>query len=189
MSVRFGAAERFLLAKNMQNIEHGITRHGSLDEFILLTEGLSIEKITEILRCCDRSIRNYLAGRSPIPWYRIEMLREWRHKTQNPSSLPTDSALHDVVAEEEEQLAWVSVHAPHFLSSMRAFMSYVKGWDVAARIARAKADGSWRAILRRWRETITPEFRSWRSGPLFADYGDFPQPGKFQGKVGFIQRE
>lgn len=166
---------------DMQNIQYASPRHGSLDEFISLTEGLSVAKITEILRCCARSVRNWIAGRSPIPWHRVEILREWHHKLENPSTLPASSELHDVVTEEEEQVAWVSVHAPHFLSSIRAFTAYVKGWDVATKIARAKADGSWRSILHRWRETLTPEFRTWRTGPLFKDYGDVPIPDRFRG--------
>jgi len=50
-------------------------RHGGLHEFLALTGGLSIAEVARKLRCCSRTIRNYVAGRSPIPWHRIEMLR------------------------------------------------------------------------------------------------------------------
>ena len=50
-------------------------RHGCLHEFLSLTDGLSIAAVARTLRCCSRTIRNYVAGRSPIPWHRIEMLR------------------------------------------------------------------------------------------------------------------
>jgi hypothetical protein len=49
--------------------------HGCLNEFLALTEGLSVAAVARTLRCCSRSIRNYIAGRSPIPWHRIEVLR------------------------------------------------------------------------------------------------------------------
>lgn len=50
-------------------------RHGALADFLALTDGLSIAKVATILRCCTRTVRNYVAGRSPIPWHRLELLR------------------------------------------------------------------------------------------------------------------
>jgi len=161
-----------LTKRTMPNTAEANLRHGTLDQFLPLTDGLSVAKIAEILHCCDRSVRNWIAGRSPIPWHRVEILREWSQKVQNPDSLPADSALHDVVTDEEEQVAWITVHAPHFLSNPRAFMNYVRGWNVVEKIAWAKADGSWRAILRRWRESLVPRYRTWRTGPLFAGCED-----------------
>ncbi|WP_232441926.1 hypothetical protein [Burkholderia ubonensis] len=50
-------------------------RHGTVSDFLALTYGLSVARVAEILRCCTRTIRNYVAGRSPISWHRVELLR------------------------------------------------------------------------------------------------------------------
>jgi hypothetical protein len=142
----------------------------NLTEFVALTEGLTIERIAELLHCCIRSVRNWLAGRSPIPWWRIEFIRIWRANVDaepGGQTLPEGSALADVVTEEQECLAWVSVVAPHFLSSRRAYELYLRGWDVAGKIRRAKANGQFGDVLRRWRELAKVQLRRWRHGPLF----------------------
>ncbi|NML31771.1 helix-turn-helix domain-containing protein [Paraburkholderia antibiotica] len=143
---------------------------GRREQFLALIDGLTIERVAEVLRCCTRSVRNWRAGRSPVPWWRIEFLRIWRHNLDaDPDArvLPEDSALANVVTEEQECLAWVSVTAPHFLSSRHAYEHYLKGWDVAGKIRRAKAAGQFRDVLRRWRELAKVEVRRWRDGPLF----------------------
>ena len=154
-----------------------------------LAEGLAISKIVEVFRCCERTVRNYLCGRSPIPWHRAEILRQWQHKNANAAAVPADSALHDVLTEHEENLAWVSATAPNYLSSERSFLHYVRGWNVREKIARAKASGTWRTILRRWRETLTPQFRTWRTSGKFVDYGEPVQSGGFWVQGGFPRRE
>ncbi|WP_176039531.1 IS21 family transposase [Burkholderia stabilis] len=157
------------------------SRHGSLAEFTALTDGLTISKIAEVLRCCARSVQNWIKGRSPIPWHRIEVLRIWRATVcsdpaaPNAVTLPDGSALADVVTDEQELLAWVCVHAPHFLSRRSAFDYYVRGWDVAGKVRHAKANGSFRDVLLRWRTMIVERVREWRSGPLFPNpKDDFP---------------
>lgn len=71
----------------------------------------------------------------------------------------------------DEMLAWVGVHAPHYLSSQRSFTHYVRGWNVVDKIRRAKRDGTFAAILARW-STLSLELpRMWRSGPLWTGIG------------------
>ena len=159
------------------------SRHGCLSEFLALTEGLSISKIAEVLRCCERSVRNWIKERSPIPWHRIELLRVWRANVDSsrnptqPPALPADSPLADVLTDEQEKVAWVAVIAPQFLTRRRSFLDYVKFWDVAGKIKQAKAEGTFAEIVRRWRSTKIVRPSEWRSGPLFADVEpDFPPP-------------
>ncbi|PRF67549.1 IS21 family transposase [Burkholderia multivorans] len=169
-------------------------RHGTLTDFLALTDGLSIARTAEILRCCTRTIRNYLAGRSPIPWHRIELLRlrareacaasgtsaQVAGNTASDSCEPTaavtvvanlepDPASPDV--SPDEMLAWVGVHASHYLSSQRSFAHYVRGWNVADKIRRAKRDGSFAAVLAKWRTLALELPRMWRNGPLWAAIG------------------
>jgi hypothetical protein len=164
-------------------------RHCPLEDFLKLAKGLAIDKIIELFRCCERTVRNYLCGRAPIAWHRAEILRQWLHKNTNESAVPADSALHEVLTEYEENLAWVSATAPNYVSSERSFINYVRGWNVRDKIARAKANGSWRAILRQWRETLTPEFRVWRTSGRFYDFGEPVQSGPFSGQSRFSRRE
>ncbi|MBB5469154.1 hypothetical protein HDG32_005301 [Paraburkholderia sp. CI2] len=141
------------------------------EQFVKLTEGLTIDRVAEVLHCCTRSVRNWLAGRSPVPWWRIEFLRIWRaNVVAEPDTppLPEGSELADVVTEEQECLAWVCIVAPHFLSSRRAYEQYLKGWDVAGKIRHAKATGQFLDVLRRWRTLAKVEIRRWRHGPLFS---------------------
>jgi len=160
-------------------------RHGCLDEFLALTEGLSIAAVARTLRCCSRSIRNYIAGRSPIPWHRIELLRllalensaaldrssgaTQPEETPVVANIEPDPAVRDVPP--AELLAWVGVHAPHFLSSRRSFALYVRGWNVIDKIWCAKRDGSFSAVLARWRLLAVDLPRMWRSGRMFAGIG------------------
>ncbi|WP_186078666.1 IS21 family transposase [Burkholderia gladioli] len=141
-----------------------------MHDFVALIDGLSIEKITEVLRCCTRSVRNWISGRSPIPWWRIEALRIWRAQVaENPpkeATLPPDSELADILTDEQEQVAWVTVHAPHFLSSHRSFRNYVTGWRVAEKIALAKMAGTFVEVIRQWRAIKSATLRQWRRGPL-----------------------
>jgi hypothetical protein len=131
-------------------------RHGELSDFLALADGLSIDRIAEKLRCCTRTVRNSVAGRSPIPWHRIELLRllayESRVCTFTPACQP-DADTPCVTANIEpdpdapdvppaEMLAWVGVHAPHFLSSQRSFAQYVRGWNVVEKIRHAKHNGT-----------------------------------------------
>ncbi|WP_176316732.1 IS21 family transposase [Burkholderia vietnamiensis] len=166
-------------------------RHGTLSDFLALTDGLSIARTAEILRCCTRTIRNYVAGRSPIPWHRIELLRLRMREacasaaaTSPPAEFASasESTTASVVANLEpdpaspdvspdEMLAWVGVHASHFLSSQRSFAHYVRGWNVADKIRRAKRDGSFAAVLAKWRVLALELPRMWRSGPLWAGIG------------------
>lgn len=160
-------------------------RHGEMSEFLALTDGLSITRVADTLRCCTRTVRNYLAGRSPIPWHRIELLRllarESRAATLPPVGEP-DANIPDVTANlapnpdapdvpPAEMLAWVGVHAPHFLSSQRSFAQYVRGWNVVEKIRRAKHDGTFADVLTRWREIAVELPKAWRSGRLWADIG------------------
>lgn len=158
-------------------------RHGALSDFLVLSGGMSIPRIAAILRCCTRTVRNYVAGRSPIPWHRIEMLRLLALQsnaaaTQLTSRSNTDDL--EVVATIEpdpnapdvppdELLAWVGVHAPHFLSSQRSFTHYVRGWNVVDKVRHAKRDGRFAAVMARWRELSLELPRRWRSGPLWSD--------------------
>ncbi len=157
-------------------------RHGCLNEFLALTEGLTIAAVARTLRCCSRTIRNYVAGRSPIPWHRIELLRltaleNSSASDQASSATPADET--PVVANIEadpaapdvppaELLAWVGVHAPHFLSSRRSFALYVRGWSVVDKIRRAKRNGTFSAVLARWRLLAVDLPRMWRSGRMFS---------------------
>lgn len=119
-------------------------RHGCLNEFLALT----VAAVARTLRCCSRSIRSYIAGRSPIPWHRIEVLRLLALEAAAASggargtmpvdepavvaNIDPDPAARDVPP--AELLAWVGVHAPHFLSSRRSFALYVRGWHVIDKI-------------------------------------------------------
>ncbi|MBR8317029.1 IS21 family transposase [Burkholderia dolosa] len=126
-------------------------RHGGLAEFLALTDGLTISKITEVLRCCAHSVRNWIKGRPPIPWHRIEVLRIWRATVCDP--------------------------APHFLSRRNAFEYYVRGWNVADKVRHAKANRTFCDVLRCWRAIAVERVREWRSGPLFPNpKKDFPPP-------------
>ncbi|MDE1140919.1 IS21 family transposase [Paraburkholderia sp. SIMBA_009] len=161
-------------------------RHGELSDFLTLTDGLSIARVAEALRCCTRTVRNYAAGRSPIPWHRIELLRLLKSETAAAEAapaeiLPADAdvgftaniepelAAPDVPA--AELLAWVGVHAPHFLSSQRSFALYVRGWNVVDKIRRAKREGTFADVLTRWRVLALEIPKSWRSGRLLKDNG------------------
>lgn len=156
-------------------------RHGCLSEFLALTEGLSIAAVARTLRCCSRTIRNYVAGRSPIPWHRIEILRLLAQSSATPANRtctpPSDEP--GVIANIEgdpaapdvppaELLAWVGVHAPHFLSSQRSFALYVRGWNVIDKIRCAKHQGTFSSVLARWRQLAIELPRIWRSGRMFA---------------------
>ncbi|MEK6294214.1 MAG: hypothetical protein V4793_23075 [Paraburkholderia tropica] len=69
-------------------------------------------------------------------------------------------------------LAWVGVHAPHFLSSQRSFALYVRGWNVVDKIRRAKRDGTFADVLARWCVLARDLPTDWRtSGRLLADTG------------------
>ncbi|MFM0399066.1 hypothetical protein [Paraburkholderia aspalathi] len=70
-----------------------------------------------------------------------------------------------------ELLAWVGVHAPHYLSSRRSFALYVRGWNVVEKIRRAKREGTFAAVLARWRTQAVELPRMWRSGRMFAGIG------------------
>ncbi|WP_321815700.1 MULTISPECIES: IS21 family transposase [unclassified Paraburkholderia] len=159
-------------------------RHGELSDFLALSDGLSIARIADILRCCTRTVRNYAAGRAPIPWHRIELLRLL---TRPPAAEPPQ-VLDQSNAEEvgvtaniepdpnapdvppAEMLAWVGVHAPHFLSSQRSFALYVRGWNVVDKIRRAKQEGSFNEVLARWRIIALELPKSWRSGRLLQSF-------------------
>ncbi|RQR78674.1 IS21 family transposase [Burkholderia sp. Bp9015] len=162
-------------------------RHGALADFLALTDGLSTAKVATILRCCTRTIRNYVAGRSPIPWHRLELLRLLARETSAPAA-PISCAVaetqpaSDIAANIEpdpsapdvppaEMLAWVGVHAPHYLSSQRSFRYYVRGWSVVDKIRRAKRDGTFAAVLARWRLLTLDLPRAWRSGPMWSAIG------------------
>jgi len=157
-------------------------RHGCLQAFLALTNSLSIAAVARTLRCCSRTIRNYVAGRSPISWHRIEMLRLLALETSASQGNSSDGMPADetpVVANIEpdpaapdvppdELLAWVGVHAPHCLSSRRSFALYVRGWNVVEKIRRAKREGTFAAVLARWRTQAVELPRMWRSGRMFA---------------------
>ena len=162
-------------------------RHGALSDFLALTDGLSIARIAQTLRCCTRTVRNYVAGRSPIPWHRIEVLRllalesnRAAHETATPgargespspvrANIEPDPNAPDVPP--DEMLAWVGVHAPHYLSSQRSLTHYIRGWSVVDKIRRAKREGAFAAVLAKWR-TLVPDLpRAWRSGPLWTGIG------------------
>ncbi|KUY95471.1 hypothetical protein WS50_29300 [Burkholderia territorii] len=157
-------------------------RHGTLREFLDLIDGLSTAEIARRLRCCTRSVRNYLAGRSPIPWHRIEMLRllslealgeigraASTDETPVVATLEPDPAAPDVTP--DEMLAWVGVHASHFLSSQRSLAHYVRGWNVVDKIRRAKQEGTFAGVLTRWRTLAVELPRMWRSGPMWSGIG------------------
>lgn len=158
-------------------------RHGTLPELLDLIDGLSVNDIARKLRCCTRTVRNYLAGRSPIPWHRIELLRllaceaigEHAAAPRNVeapvvvANIEPDPAAPDVTP--DEMLAWVGVHASHYLSSQRSLAHYVRGWNVVDKIRRAKQEGTFAAVLTRWRTLAVELPRMWRSGPMWAGIG------------------
>lgn len=160
-------------------------RHGELSDFLALADGLSTARIADTLRCCTRTVRNYLAGRSPIPWHRIELLRLLARESHAATAQPTFQPSADVPGvtvniepdpdapdvPPAEMLAWVGVHAPHFLSSQRSFAQYVRGWNVVEKIRRAKNDGTFYDVLARWRALAVELPKAWRSGRLWADIG------------------
>lgn len=163
-----------------------VPRHGDLSDFLVLIDGLSVARVADILRCCTRTVRNYVAGRTPIPWHRIELLRLLKREMTAGSvpqvesqgkdcevgltaNIEPDPAAPDVPP--SEMLAWVGVHAPHYLSSQRSFALYVRGWNVVDKIRRAKREGSFADILARWRVLALELPRSWRSGRLLKDNG------------------
>jgi hypothetical protein len=160
-------------------------RHGALSDFLALTDALSVRQIAEALRCCTRSVRNWMAGRSPIPWHRIEMLR-LRAAEVRAAQAAMQAALEDVPVvptlapdpdapdvTPAEILAWVGVFAPHFLSSQHRFASYVRMWNVADKIRRAKAEGDFAAVLSKWRAFAADlrELSSWRAAGAHFDTG------------------
>ncbi|HGO6080599.1 TPA: IS21 family transposase [Burkholderia cenocepacia] len=162
-------------------------RHGALADFLALTNGLSIARIAQTLRCCTRTVRNYVAGRSPIPWHRIEVLRllalesnRTAHEATAPdarldgpspvrANIEPDPAAPDVPP--DEMLAWVGVHAPHYLSSQRSLTHYIRGWNVVDKIRRAKSEGTFATVLAKWRALALDLPRAWRSGPLWTGIG------------------
>ncbi|WP_028217406.1 hypothetical protein [Paraburkholderia oxyphila] len=160
-------------------------RHGELSDFLALADGLSVARIADILRCCTRSVRNYIAGRSPIPWHRIELLRLLvrESKTAAPqadvqpaadetgvtANIAPDPDAPDVPP--AEILAWVGVHAPHYLSSQRSFEHYVRGWSVVDKIRHAKRKGTFADVLARWRVLAVELPKAWRSGRIWKDTG------------------
>ncbi|HDR9048600.1 TPA: IS21 family transposase [Burkholderia vietnamiensis] len=160
-------------------------RHGALSDFLALTDGLSIARIAQLLRCCTRTIRNYVAGRSPIPWHRIEVLQLLVRAIDGPAAVGgvTSAAEHPAVVANidpdpsspdvlpDEMLAWVGVHASHFLSSQRSFTHYVRGWNVVDKIRRAKREGTFAAVLAQWRVLAVELPRMWRTGPLWTGVG------------------
>ncbi|MGU7784985.1 IS21 family transposase [Burkholderia sp. PU8-34] len=157
-------------------------RHGALSDFLALTDGLSVARIARTLRCSTRTVRNYVAGRSPIPWHRIEMLRLLALELSRAAHEPATPAQHvnspspvraniepDPDAPDvppDEMLAWVGVHAPHYLSSQRSLTHYIRGWNVVDKIHRAKSEGTFSVVLARWRTLALDLPRAWRSGPL-----------------------
>jgi hypothetical protein len=160
-------------------------RHGELSDFLALSDALSIARVAEMLRCCTRTIRNYVCGRSPIPWHRVELLRLLVPKTTaNPLSVEsqvedlevgvTANIAHDPDALDvspAEMLAWVGVHAAHYLSSQRSFELCVRGWRVVDKIRREKQEGTFADVLARWRTLALELPKSWRSGRLWNDLG------------------
>ncbi|AOJ53851.1 hypothetical protein [Burkholderia thailandensis] len=159
-------------------------RHGELPDFIALTDGLSIRQIADTLRCCTRSVRNYLAGRSPIPWHRVELLRLRGVETnasqaasqQLTGEIPVESTIEPDMSAPDvtpaDILAWVGVHASHYLSSQRSFRQYVRGWNVVDKIRHSKAKGAFAAVLAKWRVLavdLPRSWKSWRSGGVFAN--------------------
>ncbi|WGS54923.1 helix-turn-helix domain-containing protein (plasmid) [Paraburkholderia sp. D15] len=75
-------------------------RHGGLHEFLALTGGLSIAEVARKLRCCSRTIRNYIAGRSPIPWHRIELLRLLAREATSPQAQSQATPAHPAAADD-----------------------------------------------------------------------------------------
>ncbi|WP_175857784.1 IS21 family transposase [Burkholderia anthina] len=162
-------------------------RHGALADFLALTDGLSIAKVAKILRCCTRTVRNYVAGRSPIPWHRFELLRLLALESNSPAApasclVAETQPVSDIAANiapdpnapdvpPAEMLAWVGVHAPHYLSSQRSFTHYVRGWNVVDKIRRAKREGTFASVLARWRELAAELPKTWRSGRMWTDIG------------------
>ncbi|MDR5775927.1 MULTISPECIES: IS21 family transposase [unclassified Caballeronia] len=159
-------------------------RHASIEDFLALTDGLCFKDIARLLRCCLRTVKNYVAGRSPIPWHRIQILRTLLDdscdapKCECVPETPNDDVsvvanIDEGLATEdvppEELLAWVGTHAPHYLSSKRSFSLYIKGWDVVNKIRRAKHEGSFQLALYEWRRLVRELPTSWRSGKLFSD--------------------
>ncbi|MFM0158408.1 hypothetical protein [Paraburkholderia sediminicola] len=82
------------------------------------------------------------------------------------ANIEPDPAAQDVPP--AELLAWVGVHAPHYLSRRRSFALYVRGWNVVDKIRRAKREGTFAALLARWRTLAVELPRMWRSGRMFA---------------------
>ncbi|WGS54922.1 hypothetical protein LFL96_36115 (plasmid) [Paraburkholderia sp. D15] len=70
-----------------------------------------------------------------------------------------------------ELLAWVGVHASHYLSSQRSFALYVRGWNVVDKIRRSKREGKFPDVLARWRALVVELPRMWRAGALVASAG------------------
>ncbi|QND96683.1 hypothetical protein SY91_04128 [Burkholderia cenocepacia] len=157
-------------------------RHGTLQELLDLIDGLTVSDIARTLRCCSRTVRNYLAGRSPIPWHRIELLRLLACEAPGEHTVVPRNVEAPVVANIEpdpaapdvtpdEMLAWVGVHASHYLSSQRSLAYYIRGWSVVDKIRRAKQEGTFSAVLARWRTLALELPRMWRSGPMWAGIG------------------
>jgi hypothetical protein len=160
-------------------------RHGELSDFLALSNGLSIGRIADVLRCCTRTVRNYIAGRSPIPWHRIELLRLLAREsaakasqTQRQHDLDESGVTANIEPDPDapdvppaEMLAWVGVYAPHYLSSQRSLENYVRGWNVVDKIRRAKDEGSFADVLARWRVLAVELPKAWRSGRLWSDLG------------------
>ncbi|PMS08838.1 hypothetical protein FNF07_03160 [Trinickia caryophylli] len=68
-------------------------------------------------------------------------------------------------------LAWVGVHASHYLLSQRSFVLYVRGWNVVDKVRRAKHDGTFAVVLAQWCLLSRDLPRLWRSGPLWSAIG------------------
>ena len=66
----------------------------------------------------------------------------------------------DVVITDDDIFLWVSVVAPRWLYSERAFMNYVRGWSVSDKIRTAKIDRSFDKMtvsasrMRPWHERL-----------------------------------
>jgi hypothetical protein len=80
-------------------------------------------------------------------------------------------AANELKSHQVQMLAWVGVHAPHFLSSQRNFALYVRGWNVIDKIRRAKAEGAFAGVLARWRVRAAELPKAWRSGRIWNDIG------------------
>jgi hypothetical protein len=90
-------------------------------------------------------------------------------ETPEVPNIEPDPAAPDVAP--AELLAWMGVHAPHFLSSRRSFALYIRGWNVVGKIRCPKCEGAFSAVLARWRLLAVDLPRMWRTGRMFASAG------------------